>query len=182
MIPEPEIVPPVVEELPSVVSPVVVVPSTVPDEPLPPVAVEETTQCLADGADTTSDSADDWTVDEGNGKAETKEKVALGVEYTFPLDRDVKVTFTCLPKDESKRAKLSIERISTADITLPEGVVAATEYAYDITTDGMDNGDFKYDLSLPKSEVDGAEVRYIEQSADEVVASDVITELNEDSG
>ena len=129
--------------------------------------------CLGKDDAIKDSSADDWTVNEDKNKAETKDKVALGVTYTFPLDKDVKVTFTCLPKDESKRAPLTIERIHASDITLPDGVVAATEYAYDIKTEGMDNGDFKYDLSLPKSDVAGAEVKYIEQSADEVVASDV---------
>jgi len=54
---------------------------------------------------------------------------------------------------------------------LPDGVVAATDFAYDITTD-MQNGDFKYDLTLPKAKDSSAEVKYIEKSASEVVATD----------
>src|SRR3989344_801735 len=136
-----------------------------------PAAPVDETVCLS--ASVTGDSDTDWTVDEEKGVAETDGPVQLGVRYVYPLDKEVTVTFTCLPADESKRAPLKIERIDAADITLPDGVVAATEYAYDITTEGMDNGDFKYDLSLPKSDMDGAEVKYIEQSADEVIVDAV---------
>jgi hypothetical protein len=134
------------------------------------------TVCLS--ASVTGDSETKWTVSGDNNTAVTNDVVELGVRYVYPLDRDVTVTFTCLPKDESKRAPLKIERIKSADIDLPNGVSAATEYAYDITTDGMDNGDFKYDLSLPKSKVDGAEVKYIEQNADEVVTGAVTERKN----
>ncbi len=173
---EPEVVPSVAEEI-TIDTPTDVSASTetiVPAEESTPVEDMSGQICLSDGADVKTSSADDWTVNEDQDKAETKEKVQLGVEYAFPLDKDVKVTFTCLPKDESKRAPLKIGRINTDDIDLPDGTEAASEYAYDITTKGMDNGDFKYDLSLPKSEVDGAEVKYIEQSAEEVVANNVI--------
>lgn len=152
---------PAVEEIPTtLVEPVIA------DGP-----VVEDTVCLS--ASVEGDSEGNWHVDEENDTAETDEPVQLGVRYIFPLDKEVTVTFTCLPSDKSKRAPLKIERIDASAITLPEGVVAATEYAYDITTEGMDNGDFKYDLTLPKSDVEGAEVKFIEQSADEVVANNV---------
>lgn len=125
-------------------------------------------KCLADGADLKDGSADDWTVSEEKGIAETKENVRLGVMYAFPLDKDVTVTFTCLPTDEDKLGTLRIERLLASDIDLPEGVAAVSPYAYDITT-AMENGDFKYDITLPKSEdVSDAQVSYIEKSADEV--------------
>lgn len=145
-----------------------------PDPVEAPVVDEDTDrqECLSDGADAKASSADDWTVD--GDKAVTKGAVKLGVTYEYPLDKDVRVTFTCLPKDEGERAPLSIERIKAADIDLPEGVEAASEYAYDITTDGMDNGGFKYDLVLPKDDgIDGAKVAYIEKSADEVKGKDL---------
>ncbi len=130
--------------------------------------------CLSDSADIKTSSADDWSVDEKAGKTETKEKVSLGVTYEFPLDRDVRVTFTCLPKNESLRASLSIERILASDIDLPAGVSVVGGYAYDIATKGMDNGDFKYDLVLPKSAgIDDADVVYVEKSADEVRGADL---------
>lgn len=138
-----------------------------------PTEPADETVCLS--ASVSGDSDTNWAIDEEKGVAETDEPVQLGVRYVYPLDKEVTVTFTCLPKDLSKRAPLSIERIKASDLQLPSGTVAASEYAYDITTEGMENGTFKYDLALPKSAMDGAEVKYIEQSADEVV-EDKVTE------
>ncbi|MFA6383463.1 MAG: DUF4215 domain-containing protein [Parcubacteria group bacterium] len=124
----------------------------------------ETKQCLAENAEITTSQDSDWNVD-GQNVAQTKENVKLGVKYQFPLDKDVSVTFTCLPQDSDT---LKIERIKTSDINLPDGIYPATEYAYDITTD-MNNGDFEYNLTLPGNN-NVKNVYYIEKSAEEVVA------------
>lgn len=131
-----------------------------------------TTVCLGSGDETKESGSGDWNTSEEGKTAETKDNVKLGVKYTFPGRADVSVTFTCLPSDESKLDKLKIEEINAEDINLPEGVVAVSEYAYDITT-GMDNGDFKYDLSLPKTNTLDTEVSYIEQSAEQVLTSNI---------
>jgi len=67
--------------------------------------------------------------------AKTKENVKLGVKYEFPGNKDVSVTFTNLPKSDSKLSPLAIEQISSDKITLPDGVVPATDFAYDIKTE-----------------------------------------------
>jgi hypothetical protein len=145
-------------------------------ETIPVVPVQEALSTPAEPVDETvclsasveGDSDTNWTIDEEKGVAETDAPVQLGVRYVYPLDKEVTVTFTCLPKDESKRAPLKIERIKASDINLPDGTVAVSEYAYDITTDGMENGTFKYDLTLPKVEGSGdTDVSYVEKSANE---------------
>jgi LPXTG-motif cell wall-anchored protein len=134
-------------------------------------SVQKEKECLATDADIKTSGESDWNVD--GDSAKTKDNVKLGIRYEFPGNKEVSITFTCLPKDESKLSSLKIEQIASDKIDLPEGVFAATDFAYDITTDGMDNGDFEYDLTLPKSEFSGAEVKYIEKSAEEVVSAEV---------
>jgi len=46
-------------------------------------------------------------------------------------------------------------------LKLPDDVKPAGEWAYDITT-GMENGNFEYEVTLPKPENQTAEVSYIE--------------------
>lgn len=138
--------------------------------PVPEVAPVADKECLADGADIKTSNADDWKVD--GDTAKTKDNVKLGVKYEFPGDKDVSVTFTCLPTDSAKLSTLKIEQIKSSDISLPDGISAATDFAYDITT-GMDNGDFKYDLTLPKSDITDASINYIEKTASEVTKEDL---------
>ena len=107
-----------------------------------------------------------WSVDETLQTAETKTQVRLGVAYQFPLDENVSVTFTCLPKDESLRSSLKMQQVAVDDLALPDSVKTDSKYAYDITTD-MANGTFKYELTLPKVEGQTAEVTYIEKTLDE---------------
>ena len=126
--------------------------------------------CLKDGASITESVKSDWDV--SGDTAETKGKVELGVKYVFPGDDKVSVTFTCLPASSADRTTLKIQQINSADINLPDGVSAATDFAYDITT-GMKDGDFKYDLTLPKSDVAGADINYIEKTANEVKSQDI---------
>jgi len=121
--------------------------------------------CLAEGSDIVSSDRSDWSVD--GDTAETKNKVELGVKYVFPLDSKVSVTFMCLPASGDERTPLKIQQINSSDINLPNDVTAATEYAYDITT-GMKNGDFEYDLSLPRGDAEDVQVSYIEKSVSEL--------------
>jgi len=55
---------------------------------------------LTNPTDITTSVASDWEVD--GDMATTKVNVKLGVKYEFPGDKDVSVTFTKLPKDESR--------------------------------------------------------------------------------
>lgn len=141
-------------------------------------AVEEEEEsrkiCLEDGTEIKTASSDDWKVDKKKGTAETKENVKLGVKYEFPLNDNVSVTFTCLPSNEESLSALKIEQIAVDKINLPDGVSAATEFAYDITTE-MNNGDFEYNLTLPKSDVEDANINYIEKTAKEVKGQDITT-------
>jgi peptidoglycan/xylan/chitin deacetylase (PgdA/CDA1 family) len=131
--------------------------------------------CLDSGAKITDSAKSDWDVNDKGDTAETKQKIELGVKYVFPGDENVSVTFSCLPAASADRTTLKIQQIASADINLPDGVSAASEFAYDITT-GMKDGDFKYDLTLPKSDVDGAEVKYFEKTAKEAVSADVTSD------
>ncbi|OGI22163.1 MAG: hypothetical protein A2808_04030 [Candidatus Moranbacteria bacterium RIFCSPHIGHO2_01_FULL_55_24] len=142
------------------------------EEIAPEEATEEEktpeTACLGSNDEVKSSEKGDWDTSEDGKVSETKEKVKLGVKYVFPGNEDVSVTFTCLPTDESKLDKLKIEEIDASEIQLPEGMAVASKYAYDITTD-MKNGDFKYDIVLPKNkEVDDVKVVYVEKSSSEI--------------
>jgi uncharacterized repeat protein (TIGR01451 family) len=134
-----------------------------------PVTVSDTKVCLAKNFSEQSSKESDWTVDANHHSVTTNEKVKLGVRYVFPLNKEVSLIFTCLPEKESDRSALHIEQMNASDINLPAGVSAASDFAYDIKTDGMTNGSFAYDLSLPKTAgVDNVSVSYIEKSTEEV--------------
>lgn len=128
--------------------------------------------CLSNKAKIVSSEKNDWNID--GDTAETKNKVELGVKYIFPLEEKVSITFTCLSASSEDRAKLKIKKIASSDINLPDGVSAAEEYAYDITT-GMKNGDFEYDLTLPKTQKTNADIsyNYIEKSTSEVTKNNL---------
>jgi len=142
------------------------IPTPVEEEVIP--EVEEPVQIeyeeLSDDVEITDSVKEDWTVD--GEVAETKEVVRIGIKYIFPLDEEVTLTFTRLPKDEELRSHLKIERVKVEDLDLPDDFVTDAEYAFDITTD-MENGDFEFDLTLPKPEGSEVEVTYIEKSVDE---------------
>ncbi|MFC1622262.1 hypothetical protein ACFL13_02710 [Patescibacteria group bacterium] len=138
-------------------------------------------ECVGSDRTAMPNSEDDWEID--GDLAETKDDVELGVKYEFPLDEDVSVTFTCLPKDKEARSHLKIERVKVEDLDLPGDFLTDAEYAYDITTD-MENGDFEYDLTLPKVEDVDAGIAYIEMSAEKAINEGVgeedIEEVEED--
>ena len=125
-------------------------------------------ECLADGVEITDSPKEDWTVDSEKGYAETKEPVKLGVKYIFPEEEGVSVTFSCLPKNIDDRSVLRIQEVKVSDLNLPEEFNTDAEFAYDITTD-MVNGEFEYDLTLPKPEGVEADIFYIEKSVEEAI-------------
>lgn len=141
---------------------------TITPEPTP----ESIEQTCEQPSETRTTSDYDWSINEFAGTAETRNPVELGVTYVFPKNTNVSVTFTCLPKDTSKRTALKIEEIAISELKLPEGINSTTNYAYDITT-GMKDGTFKYNVTLPKSENVHAEVSYIEKSANEATTNEI---------
>ncbi len=123
-------------------------------------------ECLAD--QNVIDSQDvDWYISTDSGYAQTKSNVQIGVRYVFPLENKVTLTFKCLPKDESLRSSLKIQKVKVSDLNLPEGLNPYGEWAYDITT-GMKDGTFEYDITLPKPENQEAKVFYMEDVSGEV--------------
>lgn len=157
-------------------------------EPITPTETEETPkevikeyETLADGAEVKDSTKEDWNID--GEKTETKEVVKIGVKYVFPLEEDVTLTFTKLPKEDSDRSTLIIERVKVSDLDLPEDFKTDAEYAFDITTPDMDDGEFEYNLTLPKPEGVDAEVAYIEKSINEAkdeVKSEDVKKVEED--
>lgn len=143
------------------------VPTLVPTLVSTPSPVEVV--CLTGEAAITTSMDSDWIRDDVNNISETKAKVQLGVRYVFPQENKVSVTFKCLPKDENLRTTLKIQQVKTSDLKLPNNTNVG-EYAYDITT-GMTDGNFKYDVTLPKSSDQVAEVSFIEKTLEQAKTS-----------
>ena len=101
-----------------------------------------------------------WSID--GDKAVTNNPVELNKKYVAPQNDQVTVTFTKLPDEPGI---LSIEEITLTDEQVIQ-LGALSNKAYDITSD-MEDGTFKYDLSLPKSgESDEIQVKYAEEKSD----------------
>ncbi|HOA18354.1 MAG TPA: VWA domain-containing protein, partial [bacterium] len=152
------------------------------DEVADPVAeaVEQKTGiieqvCLSEGTEIINSTNDDWNIDSENGYAETKDPVKLGVKYIFPEEKDVTLTFKCLPVNEEDRSILKIQKVKVEDLNLPDEFKTDAEYAYDITTE-MEDGSFEYDLTLPKPEGVEAEVSYVEKNIEEVISEKISSE------
>lgn len=129
-------------------------------------------ECLSVGGQVINSPESFWEVNSTDQIATTKDVVKIGVKYEFPLDKNVSVTFKCLPKDFSERSTLKIRAISTSELKLPKDIVAASTTAYDITTE-MKDGTFEYDVVFPKPEGSLAQVVYTEKSIDELKATSV---------
>lgn len=144
-----------------------------PSEPSASAVAKETVEkvCLI-GDEIKDTNNEDWIINEDGKSVITKEKIRLGVRYVFPKENKVSITFKCLPKDESLRTTLKIQQVKTSDLKLPANIGNVGEYAYDITT-GMNDGDFEYDVTLPKSTDSKAEISYIEKSVDEAKNNEV---------
>lgn len=150
--------------------------STEPSEPqLTEESKEKEFVTLEEGQEIKDSTSDSWEIYEDEDFSITKDKVALGVKYIFPLEEKVSVTFTKLPAEADDRSHLKIQKIKSEDLKLPEDLMMLAEYAYDITT-GMEDGDFEYELELPKPENIEAEVSYIEKDVSEALAQDIKTE------
>ena len=135
-------------------------------------------QVCSVAGETIRDSVElDWNYDCATDTYVTREKVKLGVKYIFPKENNVTVTFTSLPKDELYRSYLKIKQVKTSDLKLPENVGNVGEYAYDITTDMFD-GEFKYDITLPKNPDQTAEISYIEKTLDQAKTGVAANEIN----
>lgn len=145
-----------------------------------PKEVVKEFETLADSAEIKDSTAENWNID--GEKAVTTEVVKLGIKYIFPLDKNVTVTFTKLPKLDTDRTTLKIERIKVTDLNLPGNLKTDAEYAYDITT-GMINGEFEYNLTLPKPDGADAGISYIEKNIEEIknegLVKDDIKEIDE---
>lgn len=101
-----------------------------------------------------------WQVD--GAVASTVWPVREGVAYSFPLNSQVQVRFNDLPSNPSA---LTIEEVSiSSDLQADLGAISAV--AYDVRTE-MTDGEFSYDLILPKSEVQAeVAVKYAESLAE----------------
>ncbi len=131
--------------------------------------------CLSEGTEIINSNNDDWNIDSENGYAETKDPVKLGVKYIFPEEKDVTLTFKCLPLNEEDRSILKIQKVKVEDLNLPDEFKTDAEYAYDITTE-MEDRSFEYDLTLPKPEGVEAKISYIEKDLNEVISGEVVIE------
>lgn len=109
-----------------------------------------------------SDEKPEWQVSD-DGKTAEIGPVEKGVTYKAPQDKDVTVTFTKLPDNPGN---LKIEEITLTDEEMVS-LGALSNKAYDITS-SMENGTFKYDLTLPKPENVDVQIAYTEKSADEL--------------
>ncbi|OGY31518.1 MAG: hypothetical protein A3C02_00750 [Candidatus Andersenbacteria bacterium RIFCSPHIGHO2_02_FULL_45_11] len=129
--------------------------------PDPAVAEEEKTQ----GQDTEEGA---WNIT-SNGAAITKESVSVHATYTAPQNSAVKVKFTKLPDTPGT---LTIKEVKlTEDEQKQLGAVSDT--AYDITST-MENGSFRYNLTLPKpSNAKDVTVKYAETRGELDNAQDV---------
>ncbi len=101
-----------------------------------------------------------WQVD--GKEATTTWTVREGVTYKFPLNEQVQLRFNDLPSETST---LTIEEVLLSeDLQLALGAVS--EIAYDVQTE-MENGEFSYDLYLPKnSEDQELEIKYAQDLAE----------------
>ncbi|MDD3687804.1 MAG: hypothetical protein PHE56_13700, partial [Bacteroidales bacterium] len=89
----------------------------------------------------------DWQINEQ--EATTTWAVREDVTYRFPLNEQVQLRFNHLPSESSS---LTIEEVSlSADLQASLGALSSV--AYDVRTE-MEDGEFNYDLYLPKSETE----------------------------
>gem|GEM_PF-1761437 len=108
-----------------------------------------------------------------DGSYTTNEAVVLDKEYSYPKDEKVIIKFTELPENSGK---ITIKEIELSKKEKAEmGIVS--DRAYDITSD-MENGSFKFELSLPLPEnldlsADRVEIKYAENVSDLVKADPV---------
>ena len=98
----------------------------------------------------------------------TTEPVVTGTTYVFPKNNKVTITFTELP---SESARLSIREIKLSKEEV-EAVGALSDTAYEFETT-MQNGTFKYNLTLPNPSNKSVQVKYSEERSNLESALDV---------
>ncbi|MBI2599700.1 lamin tail domain-containing protein, partial [Candidatus Daviesbacteria bacterium] len=133
-------------------------PSTTPEPtttPIPSVSPEATASASPGASPTSSGTpvlVSDW--QDVEGKAITKNNVALDHTYTAPQNSKVTVKFNKLPEISGK---LIIKEIKlTADQMNQTG--ALSDIAYDISS-SMTDGTFEYTLTLPTTKTQNVEVK-----------------------
>ncbi len=106
-----------------------------------------------------------------SAKYETTEPVKLNFEYILNEFHNLKIVFTKLPEESGK---LFIEKVSTPK-TINDAKVIGD--AYDITS-SMENTEFEYTLSLPKTGENATKKLDIKYSEDGVNFKDILGEEN----
>ncbi len=106
-----------------------------------------------------------------NGAAITKEPVSIHATYTAPQNAEVKVKFTKLPDTPGT---LTIKEIKLTEEE-QKALGALSDTAYDITST-MENGSFRYELTLPNpTGADDVTVKYAETRS-ELDTAEVVTQ------
>ena len=112
-----------------------------------------------------------------NGKALTRSAVNMTDTYTAPQNSKVTVHFTQLPDTPGN---LTIQEIKLTEAQQKE-LGALSDTAYDISS-SMENGTFKYDLTLPNPSGDkNAKVKYAEDVTSLGQAQDVTQKKSVDT-
>jgi parallel beta-helix repeat protein len=106
----------------------------------------------------------------------TVNSVVVGEEYVYPDNQNVRVVFN----EITEEGNLVIKRI---ELTQEEKELLNTsdDYGWDITS-SMNNGSFKYDLTLPNIHGNDVEVKYTEdgkeyESIDSVIVNEDVIEI-----
>lgn len=115
-----------------------------------------------------------WQVDSATRMSTTSSDVVLNQEYRFPLNEDVRVTFSKLP---SKSSPLSIQEVQLS-AAQQKALGTTVSVAYDVTTT-MKDGEFAFDLRLPSvsSENKNVSVKFAETVAELTTAKTAENEL-----
>lgn len=132
-----------------------------------------TDSAIVSATDDLSVSSNITSVQTEDNRVITYENVAVGNTYTSK-DNKVTVTFTEI---SGPSGSLSIKEITlTSEQIARSG--ALSDIAYDITST-MEDGTFKFDLTLPKPDTDNLKVKYSEDGRDFVTSGGVSTTENE---
>jgi hypothetical protein len=113
-----------------------------------------------------------------SGGVHRVKNINTDVTYEFPLNKLVSVTFTQLPETlPTEGVLLAMKEVQLTEEQVTE-LGAASAIAYEITSN-MDNGTFKYDLTLPNPVTEGeVAVKYSEdgENFEETQGEELVTE------
>ncbi len=115
-----------------------------------------------------------WQTNSATRMSTTSANVVLNQEYRFPLNEEVRVTFTKLPSESSP---LSIQEIQLS-AAQQKALGTTAIVAYDVTT-AMKDGEFAFDLRLPSvsSENKDVSVKFAETISELATAKTAENEL-----